>query len=1853
MKQTIIILALLTFNLVAFAQVNSADYRYDNQCRLTYYKQNVIEASYFYDNLGNRATKSVIGLPLVTGLLPSTDLCAGQWIDVDFTINPIFSGLNVFSAQLSDANGSFANPTVIGSLSGNIAGTIRCFIPKNTPTGNKYRIRVVSTNPAMNGTDNMFDITISPISSSPIIGSSTACANSVNSYSTATPANVTNLWEVTNGSIVGSSTGNAVSIRWSSQPTGQVRLIQTTLLGCVDTNKLDVTIIEMPSVVIYGPTSVCFNNTYSYYSPKLTGFNMTWIVWGGVFIGPTNDTVVSVRWTTSNPSATIGLIQSGIANGCRDTARLVVQVNPLPKPTISGNIVVCAKTQNTYTSNLTNDTIKWVVQGGVIVSLDNQRTVDVVWGLTSPGVVKLIQTNSFGCKDSAILNVQINPVPTPQIIGDTDVCQKERVVYHSNGTPAMRHLWTVTNGSVLGASTLDSVIVNWSSTMTQGALKLVQTYISSGCKDSITKIITINPIPVPVISGKSGSCEGASDVFISVNNSVDIQNDWSVTSGTITVDNGTSITVLWNTAGPGTVKLKQTNINTGCADSVTMNVTVNPIPKAIIFGDTIVCENTVYYYYTNRIPQVRSYWVVEGGTPISSTVSDTILVRWNKVTIGSIRLVRTYNLTGCTDSTQKTITILPQPKPIIFGDTSVCARATEVYRTPIFNGTYRWWVRNGSIIGSTITDSVVVSWGATNSATLTLVLVGINGCTDSLVQKITINPLPNPVILGNSSVCARAGYDYTSAVTLNMANQWRVLKGTILGTSTGSTVRIMWDSAGRDTIILIQTNTITGCVDSAIKIVNINPTPVANIIGDPNACKNNAHIYQSLVNFMEYNRWYVTGGSIIDSTRDAITIMWGNTSPGTIKLVKINRLTGCSDSITVQINLYTKPTPSITGPTVVCQKYLVTYTSSTTTNFILWRAEGGHIVGDSTQMQVRVIWDIPDTGRLVLIHTVQTGCSDSAIYKVFINPAPVVNVTGEFIVCENKSYTYQLRYGANVRYVVSVTSGTITDSLANSITVRWGSAGTGTLKLNMIDINTSCIDSVVYVINIARDPHPAIIGPLNPCARNSYFYVAFDNVDMKDDWSVTNGAIINIYPDSVEVVWDSAGVGEIFLKQTNLAGCSDSTKLTVNVIGLPKMAIYGSSIGCVNNISKFTTDNDGTTIRWDVVNGAIIGANNLPQVDILWGSVGVGIVKLYKTSSFGCNDSLSLPIDIFPTPTPIITGVTDVCEKNNYVYSYNRTSGISNRWLITGGAIIDTSQYSEITVRWNTPGTGKLSLIQTDNKTGCSDTAEMTININPLPDVTITGPKTVCPNIEYTYFAEVQSGASYEWAAQGGSIAGSLYDTLVQVVWDNVNRGRLTLKISSSLGCKDSVTIDININPLPTANIIGPTSVCKGSTESYRTTGNPNVQISWQVLGGSILGDPTKENILVYWNTNDSGTVRLMKIDNTTGCKDSNLITVYIYAFPDLFKDLDTNGCINGSNIYELNVDPNVFFKIEEIHNGTMIDSTTDYFTINWTSFTDTWFKIVKINVNNFCMDTTVYNILVHELPIPELVGDSIVCPEFPYPFSGKNPQSTYQWVLPPGAITNDALTSNPINIIFSQSGDLRLIEISQWGCMDSVDQHVRVIDSLARIEVSYGEGQYGDTVSIPLYVYVDDTTRYNYVIAAKLYYDLTLISPVDYTFTQVNDTSAYIDIVKRLEPDSTGLWLTLKFVILQRLDTIAKLELMDIVQYDEFCIIKRDNHIKIVKDTLPYPKDEVFVFVYPNDNDGNFIIRYGTVETGISKLYLTDLIGIKIASIMNEEVTIGFHELPVSINDISSGMYFLTLETPTRTKQIKVCIVK
>lgn len=170
-------------------------------------------------------------------VMPNLVYCAGATFSLPYTCTGTFNAGNVFTAQLSNAAGSFAAPVNIGTLASTANGTIACTIPPGTPSGTGYRVRVSSSNPFMNGTDNGANISINALPNVLANASPTSvCAGGTLTLSGSGAS--TYAWS---GSVVNAQT-------FTPNATATYTVTGTDANGCSKTSSVTVPVNPLPNV---------------------------------------------------------------------------------------------------------------------------------------------------------------------------------------------------------------------------------------------------------------------------------------------------------------------------------------------------------------------------------------------------------------------------------------------------------------------------------------------------------------------------------------------------------------------------------------------------------------------------------------------------------------------------------------------------------------------------------------------------------------------------------------------------------------------------------------------------------------------------------------------------------------------------------------------------------------------------------------------------------------------------------------------------------------------------------------------------------------------------------------------------------------------------------------------------------------------------------------------------------------------------------------------------------------------------------------------------------------------------------------------------------------------------------------------------------------------------------------------------------------------------------------------------------------------------------------------------------------------------------------------------------------------
>ncbi len=461
-----------------------------------------------------------------------------------------------------------------------------------------------------------------------------------------------------------------------------------------------------------------------------------------------------------------------------------ITVNPLPVPTISGLNITCAGGNSvSYAAEPGMTDYTWSVSsGGTITSGGSTNVGNVKWNGAGPQIVMVNYAGKNGCRAAAPSQYQIlvNSLPVPSINGPTTVCEGTTGSIYSTEPFMTEYTWNVSSGGrITSDAAATSIAVVWD---TPGTKTVSVNYKNrNGCMavNAAVKNVTVNPVPVPTISGAATACTGATGVVYSTEPGM-TQYNWNISyGGSITSGMGTSsITVKWNAAGAQNVGVNYTS--TGACNSglsTIKQVMINPQSgtAGAITGPTVVCGGSQGVVYSIMpVANVTGYvWSVPAGSTIVSGAG-TLSITVNYVANSTSGVISVYGINPCGNSNISTMPVNVTPLVTapgnISGTSSVCQSSTGLIFTvsPVANATgYTWSIPAGATIVSGASSNSIVMDLSKSAVSGLITVSASNGCgkgANSPVFNLTVNAIPStPAIIPS-------GTNVVSSAT--EGNQW-------------------------------------------------------------------------------------------------------------------------------------------------------------------------------------------------------------------------------------------------------------------------------------------------------------------------------------------------------------------------------------------------------------------------------------------------------------------------------------------------------------------------------------------------------------------------------------------------------------------------------------------------------------------------------------------------------------------------------------------------------------------------------------------------------------------------------------------------------------------------------------------------------------------------------------------------------------------------------------------------------------------------------------------------------------------------------------------------------------------------
>ncbi|MBI5325050.1 MAG: T9SS type A sorting domain-containing protein [Ignavibacteriae bacterium] len=643
---------------------------------------------------------------------------------------------------------------------------------------------------------------------------------------------------------------------------------------------------------------------------------------------------------------------------------------------------------NTFTAQLSNSSGNFSLPTpiGSVTSTSSGTITCTIPPSIIPGTgfrIRVVGSNPSTIGTDNGSNISINQLPVPVINGPNTVCQNTSTTFSTLSSSGHSYLWEVNGGTITGSNNQSVVVINWTTSNPSGTVTLVETLDASGCSDSTSKLVAVNPSPNPVITGADTSCNRNTQIYNCAYNSGHSYL-WSAIGGSVVSSANNSANIKWNTGNLyGVVSVSETIDATGCSSTSSKTVTLLQMPAATVLGTFDVCNKSYQNYSTTFSANDTYLWEVTGGTIIGNNNQVNASVYWNtSKPSGTVTLIETNSITLCKDTSLNIVNVYALPAPEITGTNLSYTDSVEEYSTtPVFGNSFKWYVKGGSIVGENNNIETKIRWLSPPSGTITLVqTVDSSGCIDSTIQIVTIKPF-SPMFTGATKVCENTDVTYTASTVSGCTYNWIVTNGEILGESNLPTIRVHWLNRGTGFIYLFMRIETSGYQDSSLSNVTIYPMPPEpSITGANTSCLNKIENYSTpVVSGFSY-KWEADGGFIVsDENLPNVQVRWLTEPSGTITVIKSIEGTGCSNSSYRTISVNPSPAqPKIQGAIETLNDADEHYSVSNNPGSIYkWYVTGGTITGQDDTYETDVHWGEGTSGNLKCIESNSSGCSDS------------------------------------------------------------------------------------------------------------------------------------------------------------------------------------------------------------------------------------------------------------------------------------------------------------------------------------------------------------------------------------------------------------------------------------------------------------------------------------------------------------------------------------------------------------------------------------------------------------------------------------------------------------------------------------------------------------------------------------------------------------------------------------------------------------------------------------------------------------------------------------------------------------
>jgi gliding motility-associated-like protein len=864
--------------------------------------------------------------------------------------------------------------------------------------------------------------------------------------------------------------------------------------------------------------------------------------------------------------------------------------------------------------------------------------------------------------------------------------------------------------------------------------------VAGTCSATSTGVLTVNPLPT--ITATSGTiCIGQQTATLTASGANTYT--WSP-GGSLSPSTGT--TVIANPSTTQVYTVTGTDGN-GCINKGTANVTVNPLPIITATSGTICLGQQTA---TLTASGANTYtW--SPTTNITPTVGNPVTA--NPLST-QIYTVTGTDVKGCVNTGTTSVTVNPIPN-VTATSTSVC---------PTFAGTisaggastYTW---STSFIGANLTLTPTITTSYTVSGT------DINTCTNTAVG--TINVFPTLTVTANSSTICIG--QQTAALTASGAVNYSWSPALNLSPTTGSVV----DATPNTTTVYTVTGVVGTCSATATSTVTVNSLPTITATSGI-ICVGQQTATLTANGGVTYTWTPSTGLS--NPTGSVVT---GNPPATQTYVVTGTDANGCTNTGSTVITVLQLPIVTATS-TSVCPGAPGTITANGATGYS-WNVTPPVMSSILTQTPAA-------TTNYIVTGTDTHGCTNTAAGNIYVYNAFSISVNNASI-CAAGQQTATLTASGASTYVWNPVSG-ITSNTGSTV-YSTPSAVSTVYTVTGTSAVGSC--TATATSNLTVNPLPQPIATSNtPCVSQQALSFSCTPAGLPlYVWSGPNsytatGSNPTVPPSNVTT--GLGGVYTVAVTDNNL--CTNTAIVNVAIYSLPIITATVAPV-CLGQTITLTASG-GVSYIWShqaeqppFVSGQNPTVRPNSTVDM------AGIYGITGTDANGCVSPGFATVVVNTLPA-ITATVNAICVGQ----TANLTASGASTYTWSGTNLVlptmnPANANPMVTSVYNVTGT---------DANGCVNTTTVSLNVNPLPTVSVTpiAPECIpyCPTYAYTSNSSAAQ-STYIWNFGGHDFstqASPVHCFTVAGTWP------VSLTLTDANGCVNTATTSVTTFAIPTAS---------------------------------------------------------------------------------------------------------------------------------------------------------------------------------------------------------------------------------------------------------------------------------------------------------------------------------------------------------------------------------------------------------------------------------------------------------------------